>query len=313
MLQFFEHISMEQWNWQVASDLHLEFYDKHDKGRITPEVFMKPRLAPNLALCGDIGQPTRPAYRAFIDWCAQNYEATYVVSGNHEYYTLATKEAKIEKEIDDVIRSVCARHSNVFFLQKDAIQTPKGRILGCTLWTYIAPQNRFAAQQTMNDYTMIPNWSVDYQRRRHAEHVSWLSDQIHQAEEYNEPTVVLTHHLPTFNLIHSEFKESTTNYNFASALDHLIRPPVTAWFCGHTHRQVELLQNGTYLLANPFGYPNENKTTDVRTKWVMCTVSPRLGPVPPLVPKPSPLLTTQNDGALGGRPKSDSPEDFDFV
>lgn len=292
---------MEEYRWQVASDIHLEFYDKHDRGRITPEVFLKP-AAPNLALCGDIGYPTRPAYRAFLEWCSQHYELVVLTSGNHEYYT----SQKSVNEIDMLIAEICARFPNVYFLQKGILQTPKARILGCTLWSYISPQNRYDAQASMNDYSKIPFWTVDSCRNVHADHVAWLEKEIKYSSEHNEPTIILTHHLPSYEFIHPVYKSSPGNYNFATNLEHLIRPPVEAWFCGHTHKPTYMVWNGVRCVVNPFGYPHENKTTDIRQCYVTMTLPVRTGATPPLRPKTPPIRKQQDDG--GSRP-----EDCDFV
>ena len=309
---------MEEWNWQVLSDIHLEFYDKHDKGKVHPSMFMDVGLAPNLALCGDIGYPTRPAYRAFLDWCSNNYKTVFVVAGNHEYYTSKLAEPKSEREIDTEIDSICKRFPNVFFLQKRAVQLPEGRVLGCTLWSYIAPQNRLEAERYMNDYTLIPDWSVDLQRRRHLDHVQWLTSEIDHSETHDEPTVILTHHLPSYALIHREYRTSHGNYNFASHLDHLIKPPLLGWFCGHTHKQMEYCHNGVHVLTNPIGYPNENNLRNIRNKWVMFTQPKRTRPFPPDLPKTPAMKPSQNGkqpsppsgaGSTGRKPS----EDIDFI
>jgi Calcineurin-like phosphoesterase len=291
---------MEEIKWQVGSDIHLEFYDKHDKGRITPEVFLSPS-AHNLALCGDIGYPERPAYRAFIDWCSRNYELVVVTSGNHEYYSVR----KTPNEIDQMIYDICKRYPNVHYLQKGVLQTPKARILGCTLWSHISPQNRYKAAATMNDYHKIMNWSVDSCRAKHADHVSWLEKEIAYAAEHNEPTIVLTHHLPSYELIHSTYKDHDGNYNFASHLDRLLKHPVEAWFAGHTHKGVDMALHGVRCVVNPFGYPHENKTTDIRKKYVSLTLPERTSSAPPLRPKTPPPIQKQDDYPVD--------EDYDFA
>jgi hypothetical protein len=291
---------MEEYRWQLASDIHLEFYDKHDKGRITPEVFLKPS-APNLALCGDIGYPLRPAYGVFLDWCSRNYELVVLTSGNHEYYSMN----KTPNEIDKVIYDICARYPNVHYLQRGVLQTPKARILGCTLWSYVSPQNRAAAVESSNDYNMIMNWSVDTCRAKHSGDVAWLEKEIIYAAEQHEPTIVMTHHLPSYELINPIYKSSDNNCNYASHLDRLLKHPVEAWFSGHTHKSTDMALHGVRCIVNPFGYPHENKTADIRKKYVCLTLPERSSAIPALRPKTPPPIQSQ-DGVSAD-------EDYNFV
>ena len=74
----------------------------------------------------------------------------------------------------------------------------------------------------------------------------------------NSKCIVITHHLPTFKVIHSKYKDSIElNSFFASNSDELISDPVIYWIYGHTHTASSHNINGVKVLCNPKGYPNE--------------------------------------------------------
>lgn len=268
----------------MVSDIHLEHHDKHDTGAIVPEMFLRPS-APLLALCGDIGNPWRRAYKVFLDWCSAHFESVFLVAGNHEYHSnhsIAETDAQIE--------TICKEFSNVFFLQKKAVQTPYGTVLGCTLWSNILAKEREAVERRIADFVRIPNCTVEYVRKRHRDHASWLEAQLQHSAAHLEPTFVLTHHLPSYFLLDSTYSETGINSAFATDLEHLATPQLEAWFCGHTHRAVHACVKGAHFVVNPFGYPLENRKHNLR-KVVMCeSRDPTNAPPPPIQPSPKPPL-----------------------
>jgi predicted phosphodiesterase len=75
---------------QVLSDIHLEFYKKFPK--------FKP-LAKYLFLAGDIGTIESKYDQKiinFLSYCSENWEKTFYVLGNHEFYQ-TNKIAKKKK------------------------------------------------------------------------------------------------------------------------------------------------------------------------------------------------------------------------
>jgi hypothetical protein len=71
---------------QICSDLHLEFYpllirfsfDDQQNDELKTQVhqlfsqFIQPSSSSNLALLGDIGDPSQFSYAYFLKWCAQS-------------------------------------------------------------------------------------------------------------------------------------------------------------------------------------------------------------------------------------------------
>lgn len=246
---------------QYASDLHLEIWDK------TPFPPILTPTAPVLALAGDIGRPDRQSYRDFLKYCSANWDHVVVVAGNHELYN-SGKPVKFMDTAAERLRAceaIASWFPNVHFLERGRVDIRGVRFLGCTLWTDLSDAAAASeARYSMTDYRAIavqdgedkrvatPADTTAWWRRD----VDWLSAELDAVTDI--PTVVLTHHLPSFTLVSGRFRGSPLNPAFASELDWLIRPPVRAWIAGHTHVGAHAVVRRTALCVNPRGYPGEN-------------------------------------------------------
>ena len=242
--------------FQYASDLHLEFYDKHDKGAIDFRQWIEPS-APYLILAGDIGQPHRASYHTFIRQAATAFDRIYLIAGNHEFYNKTMPMDAIKQNIRTGLPA------NVEFLDNTATTTPEGlRILGSTLWSNILPHEMVDSLYFLADFRLIKHtedkaWTPHSYILQHATDRNWLEEQLNDHPE--QPTLVMTHHLPSFECIADEFVGKPMNSCFASDLDELFVPPVKAWVAGHTHTPMIKEVNEIPVYINPAGYPNEHR------------------------------------------------------
>jgi UDP-2,3-diacylglucosamine pyrophosphatase LpxH len=252
---------------QYISDIHLEFHDKHNKGALQPDMFVKP-AAPYLALVGDIGIPDLQSYKVFLEWCSQNWKQVFLVAGNHEYYNvrcdIKTDIETKEKKIQDI----CETLPNVSFLNCSSVYLKEYnlRILGCTLWSYIPESIQEKAITYMNDARQIlahnnTPFTPWHMTQQHIQQKQWLHEEINGCKLNNEKCLVLTHYLPSFTLIHEKYKENMLNFCFASESDELFREPVVGWICGHTHTGMKRIIEGIPCMINPYGYPHEQVET----------------------------------------------------
>lgn len=279
---------------QYASDLHLELVDK------TPfQAFLKP-IAPVLALAGDVGRPDRRSYRDFLHYCSRNWDAVFVVAGNHEFYNSKAKHewryvpsTNIET-VDQRLagcQSIIDEFPNVHFLDRTRHMYGGVAFLGATLWTDTRGIEDSASR--MNDYNIIctgrdaegepqPLTVTDTQAW-HERDRDWLAAEIAACEEAGQPAVVITHHLPTFGLVAAKYaRYGALNGFFASACDSLIREPVRAWIAGHSHTAVtihrEARGGGSITCTlNPRGYPGEVGTGYSPDIFVDVSVEPGPG------------------------------------
>jgi hypothetical protein len=99
----------------------------------------------------------------------------------------------------------------------------------------------------------------------HQAHLLYLWKAIKQAQDDHMPCIVMTHHMPSLQLIAPQYQDSPLNFAFATPLEDLLaRKPVCAVVCGHSHaRQMVVLQGAdgytcpAYL--NACGYPQEGQ------------------------------------------------------
>ena len=258
---------------QIASDLHLEFYndDAWPRDLIVP-------CAPVSALLGDIGTPVRKSYRDFLLQQAAQFELVILLAGNHEYYQ--AKSSPVRQTVSGVrneILYLTADIPNIIFLDDEAMMVNGVRIIGATLWAYIAEEQHDAALAKMNDYGKILS---DYDgpitpRDTNAwfdDSVRFITSHIIYSTVFKEAnSIVLTHHAPSMVGTSDPMNAPKSGLGYASSLEHMFREArvnlfhdapdwhyasnIAFWCFGHTHYAVNTTMNGTRLLSNPLGYP----------------------------------------------------------
>ena len=252
---------------QFISDIHLEFY----KTKINIKKFLTP-CAPNLAILGDLGYPHSEHFADFLQQASINYQKVFFVAGNHEYYANSNKDRPTMKEIDIKIKEVCNNYNNIFYLNNDEhMLNDNTIILGTTLWSHIPDNKKRKIKNSMNDYLQIyTNYNihltVEDSNHLHEKAVRWLKNKIDQYHDKN--VIVLSHHLPSFQLIDKSYEGSEINYAFATDLEYLMKCNVKYWLAGHTHFPAHIKINQCQCLVNPLGYPGENEIKDEQK--IMC-------------------------------------------
>lgn len=243
---------------QVISDLHLEF-QKALPTLFKPKLSQKPQFvqAPYLFLAGDIGYPKsdRGIWLQFINFCEQYYEKIFYVVGNHEAYGTEYYETI------DTIKEVLKSRPKFVFLERGVVSNiGPYKVVGCTLWSNVN-QVGFAS---LNDgaYIKIKKDGIVHNLSRedvlefHEKDKAWLESQV------DANTIVMTHHLPSFEFIDSQYKHAKykdLNTGFASELDAILLRS-RAWIYGHTHIGGIKDLHGTICICNPFGYPEDYET-----------------------------------------------------
>ena len=232
---------------RVFSDLHLEF-QRFDPPAVDADV---------VVLAGDIGVKTHG-----LTWALQTFDLPVVyVPGNHEFYGGATPHLVHKLK-------AMAAGTHVHVLDEDAVVVGGVRFLGATMWTDFQlfgrehrDEHGEVARAKMNDYRRIrtsPAFSKLTPRAVHGMHLrarAWLSTQL--STTCAEPTVVVTHHAPGLLSIPPHHRADPLSAAYASDLSSLLDGRAHVWIHGHTHHAVDMNVNGTRVVSNQRGYPDE--------------------------------------------------------
>jgi len=233
---------------QYISDIHLEFLSK------IPEI--NP-VGDVLVLAGDIGHPFSNIYIDFLIAMNYKFKKIFIITGNHEFYSLGKN--KTMEEIDDKIKSIINDNNlnNITYLD-DSYEDHEGfRFCGATLWSKIINK-----KYLNNDMTMIKDMNIEFRNELFNNSYEFINEVINNS---NLPIIMITHHLPSFDLINSVYRtEEYINYTqcYASDCSKLFKEPIKIWIFGHTHKECDKEINGIKFLCNPIGYPDENKIID---------------------------------------------------
>ena len=247
---------------QYASDLHLEFAENKsfiEHGGIEPvgDVLV---LAGDVSYLGDRKMWKRP----FWDWCAEHFQETFVVPGNHEFYDgfdIARTMVDFELEV----------RSNVRYVNNRSVMMNGSELFFTTLWTKIDPTRLFTVQQGMNDFRygklngvrLFANDVDDL----HQQCLEWLSEAL--ARSNAEHKVVVTHHCPTMRNEFNNYPGGALNSAFQVDLDSFIEASgIDYWIYGHTHFAggSGTKIGDTTLLCNQLGYVFQNEYMDFDRK-----------------------------------------------
>jgi len=255
---------------QYASDLHLDHFPAD-----TPfETFLKPS-APILILAGDIASARSIVYQNFLFWCAYNWKQVILITGNHEYYCTPS-QTYTRQEIDTYIQQLCVFLPNVHFLQGGQTYClPNTNIvfIGATLYSDIHPSIH---DEILGKGDFTKTYVRDNDRLRltdpkdliriHKRHLQAVSDAI-RAVPTTHTAIVVTHYLPTEQLLEPEYQGERWRSCYASNVEYLIRSPVKVWICGHGHRSTYIhAKPNIFVAMNARGYNKRselNRTVDV--------------------------------------------------
>lgn len=245
--------------FQYFSDIHLEFHDTNSFNKILREIQPKADIC---VLAGDIGYPFQQNYTVFLKHMNDLFKHVFLIHGNHEYYQLQENKNKSMKEIFLKTHSIIKDNKldNIHFLYNSHYDIGKYRFYGTILWTKITDP-----RYLINDEAQIQEFSFSDINEVHEYQKQKLICAIAQAEIDNKIPIVITHHMPSFSLIHDKYMEGNMKYYnqcYASECDDLIKSPVGCWIYGHTHSVDERKINGVPCLVNPIGYLHEMDNPD---------------------------------------------------
>ena len=232
---------------QYCSDLHLEFPENKEFLKSNP-LQVKGDI---LLLAGDIVPfVVMDNHNDFFDYLSDNFEYTYWVPGNHEYYRSDIKDKN--ETFNEKIRS------NVFLINNTSVIHNNVKFIFSTLWTKIRPAYIWQIERGLSDFHVIKyngyRFSTEKYNMLHEESRNFIKQELSEKKE--NKTVVVTHHVPTFLNYPEKYKGSVLNDAFAVELFDLIENDgPDYWIFGHHHQNISDFKIGkTKLITNQLGY-----------------------------------------------------------
>ena len=250
---------------QYASDLHLEFADNWRYLREHP-------LEVNgniLILAGDIGYLGDQNYQThpFWDWASENYQQVLVAPGNHEFYKFYDLASMKDGEVGEI-------RKNVHYYYNKVLRIDDVDFILSTLWSHIDEKDALNCEQRVTDFRRIMYGSrVLTHREFNYEHERCLAFiKTSVANSDAKYKIVISHHVPSYQLCASEFAGSSLNGAFTVELEDYIKASgIDYWIYGHSHRNINKVIGKTHCVCNQLGYvfANEHYQFDVRTALLL--------------------------------------------
>jgi len=243
--------------FQYLSDIHLEThtFPHQTWSKIKP-------CAPYLIIAGDLGNVFDQWYKRFLSEVSSQFKYVFLISGNHEYYYVKghfiSDTDQWMSYVDQEIEKITKGFKNVIFLQNKLFLIPDTHIAvyGTTLWSDILDDERSDIRKYINDYNKIPNFTTGKSSQLYRQNVKKLLSALDDHPDYK--FIVISHHLPSYDLIASKYLNCGLNSAFTSQIELAKREQILAWVAGHTHAPKQL---GKFYV-NPIGYFGEISDPD---------------------------------------------------
>lgn len=244
---------------QYASDLHLEYPKNREYLAQNP---IQP-VGDILVLAGDIvTNKARHKVSGFYETWQKQFRHVISIQGNHEFYGSDVAQSY------PVLREKLA--PNHYLLNNQTVLIDGVRFIASILWTHGPEDQMQKLEKKSNDYRLIyyGQEGVAAAKLTAADVAAMHSASVHfLAQELAKPfvgkTVVITHHLPSYNLMGFAAYTGLLKYYCASNLNRLLKAhPADYWIFGHFHQSIDRQMFGTQFLSNPLGYMTERQYHD---------------------------------------------------
>ena len=255
--------------FDYCSDLHLDLFENSSDKEIIKYIskkLHKENRGDYIIIAGDIASNNieyKRLYQILDKWCSENYQMTFVVLGNHDYYggDLETSAKNVQKWMPSTV--VLDFRVSPYFILDDVV------LVGTTMWTDVsdAYKGLFIRSQ-LNDYRAIKT-SENGERvtteditNEHKKSVEALETIFKYFSDRN--IVVVTHHIPTFEgKVKPRLSEVTDgredpildNAYYVELSNMIVKyPNIVTWISGHNHKAYTVDIGDTKLLLNCCGY-----------------------------------------------------------
>ena len=175
--------------------------------------------------------------------------------GNHElykYYDLAQVPHGL----------VCSIRNNVKCYYNAVVRIESIDLVISTLWAKIPLEEAYVTERGVSDFHRIlyngEPLTFDNFNREHDKCFRFIQDEAERSTAKH--IIVVTHHVPSFQLASSDFAGSSINGAFTVELEQYIESsPIEYWIYGHSHRNIDKIIGKTKCVSNQLGYVSQNE------------------------------------------------------
>jgi predicted phosphodiesterase len=231
---------------KLISDTHHEFHEDE-------RLYFNNDQTDVLVVAGDLAVGFTKVFYALKRFAEYHPHVVYV-PGNHEYYGSSIHT------FDTGLANLVQSYPNIHVLNPGTAKIGDVTFIGATLWTNFSERilSAMHCATSVNDFYQIRGFSVKECAKLYYKHFAYIK---HAYENTEGRIVVVTHFLPDRCCISPQYQGSgVLNDYFANNLGSWIADMknVPYWLFGHTHDNVDKMIGDTNVIANPYGYHENN-------------------------------------------------------
>lgn len=248
---------------QYASDLHLEFSDnwsylKHNPLQVSGDILI---LAGDIGYLGDDNYSKHP----FWDWASESYQQVIIALGNHEFYKYYNIAALTDSFCGEI-------RPNVHYYYNAVVRIENVDIIVSTLWAHIELADAYYTESCVSDFRRIlkDDELITFAEfnQEHNRCLDFIKQEVAQSSATFK--VVVTHHVPSFQMLAPEFIGSRANGAFTVELkEYIENSEINYWIYGHSHRNIDTLIGKTKCVSNQLGYVFANEHLTFSTSKII--------------------------------------------
>ena len=222
-----------------------------------------------LVLAGDTFylRDTVAPQKKFWNWASKSFRQVLLVPGNHEFYGNGDVTAR-GGSWQRLFRENAGHYYN------KVVRIDDTDFILTTLWSKIPEPESYLVQRGMNDFRQIlydgHRLTTDDYNLEHEKCLKFLKQAVDGSTARH--IVVVTHHLPTLEVVAAQHRGSELNSAFATELGGFIADSrIDAWIYGHSHTNIDTTIGNTRIVCNQLGYVyyNEHLTNEFKPNKVM--------------------------------------------
>jgi predicted phosphodiesterase len=262
-------------NFDLASDLHIDFYSKF---KWSPDI--KGSNSNTLVIAGDISNNIKETAK-FLRDAKKLYENVAFVDGNHDHYNinvLRTEFNSVSENMEYLTKE--SKKHGWHYLSANDMLVDSTVFIGNSGWyDWNAGDSRFTKQDYYNAWkNYISDSRVIKFEEGPDELAKKFADELYnKVNLYNDNSkikdiVIVTHTLPIAEALMIKEERSTNDvawnllngcfYNSHMKKVYSNNPngKIKYWLFGHTHYPKDIEENRIKFICNPKGYPTEESS-----------------------------------------------------